>query len=510
MSSPSNDPAAPSRSHTDDSRTVDQAQLDQNIDVTRQMNGAPVNPNNLHRQQDQPAASPPAPAVAKSENTDSIPSNLSYPHFANSTSTNITTSINQSAVNANAGTNTNGGGEFGTGGGASWAQNDVDQLQDVLGSSGVDLRAEESAMYRRNLVNIPNSVEQTRNAEEERASAFYLELMPLSYRIHKIAQMNGLHVDADVLQHISLAAKIRFRNLIQSMVNASRHRQWSSHLRPPPMYAKSKSAMYHEEIEEDPSKLLSVLARVEKAQEQAARQRRLQREEQEANLANAAGRGETEDSTMADGTQNGSQQGSQSNSNGQPSTLQSSTDGATGNSQEDAKRKMKKPGISTAARNMTEDKRLRLANNTAAQAMGLSAGSKAWMFGGGGLPKPANKTKSGNSGSSLPAPRFGTKAKDTQETLDESTSATQSGANGSNSFATSSINPGGWGDLAARQRHREEEEKRQMRIVNLDDALHALEMERKGGAGRGSGERVLYATRALGRPTIPTTTQGQF
>lgn len=422
--------------------------------------------------------------------------------------TNITASFNQPALNVNAGTNMSSTGEAGAGGGASWGQNDVDQLQDVLGSSGVDLRAEENAMYRRNLANIPNSMEQARNAEEERASAFYLELMPLSYRVHKIAQMNGLQVDADVLQHISLASKIRFRNLIESMVNASRHRQWSSHLRPPPMYAKGKSAMYHEEIEEDPSKLLSVLARVEKAQEQAARQRRLQREEQEASLANSAGRGETEDSTMADGTQNGSQQGSQANANGQANATQSSADGA--NSQEDAKRKMKKPGISTAARNMTEDKRLRLANNTAAQAMGLSAGSKAWMFGGAGLPKDVNKAKGGKSGSSLPAPRFGAKAKDAQDALDENTTAAQSGANGSNSFASSSINPGGWGDLAARQRHREEEERRQMRLVNLDDALHALEMERRGGAGRGSGERVLYATRALGRPTIPTTSQGQL
>lgn len=428
-----------------------------------------------------------------------------------SISANSIAPASQPSLNPDTSTHAPVGGEGGTSNGANWVQDDVDQLQDVLGSSGVDLRAEENAMYRRNLTSAPNSFEQARNAEEERASSFYLELMPLSYRVHKIAQMNGLYVDADVLQHISSAAKIRFRNLIESMVSASRHRQWSSHLRPPPMYGKGKSAMYHEEIEEDPSKLLSVLARVEKAQEQAARQRRMQREEQEADLANSAARGEAEDATMTDGTQVGLHQSSLSGSNGQANASQTSIDGVGNLSQEDAKRKVKKPGISTAARNMTEDKRLRLANNTAAQAMGLSAGSKAWMFGGGSVPKDVNKVKGGKSGSSLPAPRFGSKAINAQgNAVDDSTSSTQNGANGTNSFSASSINPGGWGDLAARQRHREEEEQKRKRIVNLDDALHALEMERKGGAGRGSGERVLYVTRVLGRPTIPTTNQGQI
>ncbi|MCO5598844.1 hypothetical protein L7F22_052943 [Adiantum nelumboides] len=93
MSSPPNNSAAQSRAQTDDSRTVDQAQLLQDIDAARQMNRARVNSNNLHRQDQQAAA-------AASVNTDSVPSNPSFVRSARSGSI-ISPSIQNRAGNAN-------------------------------------------------------------------------------------------------------------------------------------------------------------------------------------------------------------------------------------------------------------------------------------------------------------------------------------------------------------------------------------------------------------------------
>ncbi|PWN34468.1 cora-domain-containing protein [Meira miltonrushii] len=102
MSSPPKDSAAQSRAHTDDSRTVDHAQLEQDIDAARQMNRARVNSNNLHRQQDQQTA---AAAATTSATSDSVPSNTSFVRSGRSGSI-ISPSIQNRAGNANALDNT--------------------------------------------------------------------------------------------------------------------------------------------------------------------------------------------------------------------------------------------------------------------------------------------------------------------------------------------------------------------------------------------------------------------
>ena len=158
---------------------------------------------------------------------------------------------------------------------------------------------------------------------------------------------------------------------------------------------------------------------------------------------------------------------------------------------------------------MSEDKRLKLANKTAAQALGISTNSKAWMFGGGagsggsGANSPFGSGRAGPGGSRLPKPRFTPVAAGAKG--DEGGQDGEAGGTGGGDWAgtrSGSISVGGWGDLAARQRLKEEEEREARRRVNLQDALHALEMERSGGAGRGSGEEILYVCHALGRPPI--------
>lgn len=288
-----------------------------------------------------------------------------------------------------------------------------------------------------------------------------------------------------MLTYLSLAAKTRFQNLLEAMIASSRHRTWSSHLRPPPLYEQTGQAMYHEEIHDDPMKLLAALTKVEKRQEQDARQARMQRGEMEASTA-SIGQGDE------DGGGNGE-------SSGQATPTDKSREGEV-----NGKKKTKKLSMAATAKNMSEDKRLKLANKTAARALGISSSSKAWMFGDGasGTNSPLGAKKGGALGASrLPKPRF--------TPVSSASNPGESGQMGESSFGeggigeeTGSITVGGWGDLAARQRLKEEEERLATRRVNLQDALHALEMERSGGAGRGSGELILYSTRLLGRPPI--------
>lgn len=253
--------------------------------------------------------------------------------------------------------------------------------------------------------------------------------------------------------------------------------------------------MYHEVIHDDPQKLLSALSKVEKLEEQESRQARIQKEELEASNANS---GQTAEGGGVGGE-------------GDSSGLTTTAEGGG----EDGRKKAKKPGNSSTAKNMSEDKRLKLANKTAAQALGTSSNSKAWMFGGtlgGNSTFGSKKVKSGLAGGSrLPKPRFapvtaagnGDAEGQEGEGVGGEGGGEQQGESsqgGDGEQRSGSLSVGGWGDLAARKRLREEEERQARRSVNLQDALHALEMERSGGAGRGSGESMLYSTLALGKP----------
>lgn len=189
------------------------------------------------------------------------------------------------------------------------------------------------------------------------------------------AARHGLRVQPEVLTYISIAARVRFRNLIESMISASRHRTWSSHLRPPPMYEDEEGRstnvpMYDEELHDDPEKLIAALAKVEKAEEAKAKEKRWAREEKE--VAKVEG----EEGDRQDG-----KEGSVA-----PGGLAGSEGGGAGAAvdEENVRRKGKKVGVAAAAKNMTEDKRLKLANKTAAQALGFGNTGKAWMFGNAG------------------------------------------------------------------------------------------------------------------------------
>jgi len=334
-----------------------------------------------------------------------------------------------------------------------------DQLVDVMGYSGVDLRAEEAFIQQSGSFYDDAQTAATIGTSGL-SHGLYLNVYPLSSIVNRIAKQYGLKVDAATLDYLSIATRIRFRNLLESMVRASRHRAWSSHQRKPPMHAGfapdgSRVPMYHEELLSNPTKQLAAIEKAERIEEGNWRRMRLEREEAEAAALEAAG------GTGDDGTPG---------------------------------KKAKRP--MTSSRNLSEDVRKRLADSTAMRHLGAnSVTSKyAWLQSPGmrttprapresatatdadESPAPASRTATG---SALPKPKFAPSA-------------------GVRNPAMQAAHAGAWSDVATRQAAQREQERVAKARITLHDALSALEREQACGAGHGAGRRALYLAQAYG------------
>ena len=329
-----------------------------------------------------------------------------------------------------------------------------DQLIDVMGYSGVDLRAEE-AFIQQNGAHWDDAHAASVINSAGLAHALYLNVYPLSSMVHRIAKQYGLKVDAATLDYLSVATRMRFRNLLESMIRASRHRAWSSHQRNPPMYSEllpdgSQKAMYHEEMLSNPMKQLAGIEKAERIEEGNWRRMRIEREENEAAAMEAGG--------------------------------------------DDATPKNKKRS-STSSRNLSEDVRKRLADSTAMRHLGANNVTSKYSW----LQSPATRTpsrvretgeqqshqqqaestSSPKTNSSLPKPKFAPSA-------------------GLRAPAAQAAHAGAWSDVAMRQAAKREQERIARARVTMHDALAALEREQAGGAGHGAGRRALYLAQAYG------------
>ncbi|KAJ1021776.1 hypothetical protein NDA13_005389 [Ustilago tritici] len=349
-------------------------------------------------------------------------------------------------------------------------KDNFDSLVDVMGASGVDLQAEEEAIQHR------ERMEQSQNAREKGAQPdddeLFLQVYPLAYKVHTLAQQHGLSVDAAVLNYLSLAARTRLKNILENMIASSRHRSWSSHQHPPPLIPSTSQPMYHEQILSDPLKQLAALEKAERGEEARRRRERLARDQESSALAAGPG---GEDMDMDD---------------------------ATGTPKGEARKRPKKIGPGVAARNMSEDVRKRLADSTAMRNLGGGSSKYSWLSGGSTFPSTSsplggkkNKADAGGDdakapGSRLPKPKFAPHPA-VSNWSGAGASQSDSGGGGSNSAAT-----GAWGDVTARQAAKEEEQRQARFKVTLRDALFALEYEKRAGAGHASGETLLYRIRA--------------
>ncbi|KAJ1021893.1 hypothetical protein NDA16_003655 [Ustilago loliicola] len=233
-------------------------------------------------------------------------------------------------------------------------KDNFDSLVDVMGASGVDLQAEEEAIQHR------ERMEQSQNARDKGAQPdddeLFLQVYPLAYKVHTLAQQHGLSVDAAVLNYLSLAARTRLKNILENMIASSRHRSWSSHQHPPPMFPSTSQPMYHEQILSDPVKQLAALEKAERGEEARRRRERLARDEESSALAAGLG---GDDMDMDDGT---------------------------GTPKGDGRKRPKKIGPGVAARNMSEDVRKRLADSTAMRNLGGGSSKYSWLSGGSTFP----------------------------------------------------------------------------------------------------------------------------
>lgn len=352
-------------------------------------------------------------------------------------------SLNGASAAADAGTTQATSSTSKSGAAAAPEQKDnFDSLVDVMGASGVDLQAEEDIIQRREQLRQQQS-QRNRDVQPDDDELF-LQVYPLAYKVHTLAQGHGLSVDAAVLNYLSLAARTRLKNVLESMIASSRHRSWGSHQHPPPLFPEGRP-MYHEQIISDPVKQLAALEKAERGEEARRRRERLARD--------------SEAVEAADG-------------------IEEVDEGA-------AKKRPKKIGPGVAARNMSEDVRKRLADSTAMRNLGGGSSKYSWLSGGSTFPSSTfsplgSKMDDGQAGGSrLPKPKFAPQP-----------AVNWSGAGGADAGT------GAWGDVAARQAAKEEEERQARLKVTLRDALFALEYERRAGVGHGSGEGLLYRIRS--------------
>ena len=239
----------------------------------------------------------------------------------------------------------------------------------------------------------------------------------------------------DSVNYVALALRARLQELIEAMIEASKHRTDAQFERPASFY-EDGSPMWSVIVRSDVAKQLAAIEKVEREEEMKVRRERKEREEAAKNHA---------------------QQMAVQASNAM------AVDGDT--TEEGPKKKKKKadgPGVT--ARNMSEDVRKKMSNAVASQAAGLSTAKYAWM---------------NASATSAPAPKPKTAASAATNALGSATTtAPAAGATGS-SWARPYVPAG-----KTTQSTTKEEDNR--RTITLRDAMFVIEKERGHGGGKGS------------------------
>lgn len=296
-----------------------------------------------------------------------------------------------------------------------------------------------------------------------------------------------------------MATQERLRGLAEQMVHASKHRGRSLATANPPMYDE-EHAMYRVGVSQDVKKQLLAVERVEREEETKRKEHIAERERRLA-------------------------AGEDLDENGDPR-------GGPGGAGAKKNKKQKEGGPGVSARNMTEEARKKVANQTAMGFAGGSGRTYSWMMGGGGAggggglggaasPSPlagppivastgtgstaGSPSASGTAATGAAGPVKPTLARGSTMP----TSTAQSGAPtpgsgggegmggtaGSGAVGSPSLvrgaGAGGSMILPPSTLGRPTNLRDSSRKVNVRDALFCLERDRGGGGGEGSGQRVL-------------------
>ncbi|KAF9304266.1 hypothetical protein BGZ74_001961 [Mortierella antarctica] len=363
-----------------------------------------------------------------------------------------------------------------------------DNITDVMGYVGVDLKEESDNIMRDN-DGYSKSGGGADGQDRTRIQNFVNATL-LKAKMERIATSHKLTVDADVLTYVAMAAQERLRGLAEQMIHASKHRGQSQSTTVPPLYDEDH-AMYKVGVTQDVKKQLLAIERVEREEE-------FKRKEMIAERERKAALGEDLDE------------------NGEPR----SGGGAGGAGSGNKKKKQKEGGPGVSARNMTEEARKKVANQTALGFAGGSGRSYSWMMGGGGAgggggggsgggagggaASPMASSGSGAASASSPAASGSSKPSLSRtSTMPASTPSISVGGaspghiSGAGSPSLSrgvSVGGGGSMVLPPSTLGRPASLRDTSRKVNVKDALFCLERDRGGGGGEGSGQRVLVKT----------------
>ncbi|KAH8817716.1 transcription initiation factor TFIID component TAF4 family-domain-containing protein [Flagelloscypha sp. PMI_526] len=257
----------------------------------------------------------------------------------------------------------------GSGGGRSGGD-DLATMQDALGSAGIDLRAEEESLHRTHY-STGNNILGDRTRTQTSISTFFL-----STTLQAIAGGHALprKVPDDAVNYLALATRMRLEELIEKMVRAAKHRENARFDREPGVYTEGgeDAPMWRVKLRRDVQKQLDALEKVEREEESRIRRDRKERQEAAANAA----------------------------------LLEAENQAAMDLEDEDglpAKKKRKKDGgPNLQAKNLSDDVRKKLSDDTASQAAGRK--KYAWMTAGGGGSSASTPAKATSPKPSTPTP----------------------------------------------------------------------------------------------------------
>ncbi|KAG0200766.1 hypothetical protein BGX33_010807 [Mortierella sp. NVP41] len=381
----------------------------------------------------------------------------------------------------------------GGGGAASTEKVNYDNITDVMGYvGGVDLREETD-----NILRDSDGFSKSGGGDGQDRTRVqnFVNVGPLKSTIERIAASHKLqNIEPDVLAYLAMATQERLRGLAEQMIHASKHRGRSLATAIPPMYDE-EHAMYRVGVSQDVKKQLLAVERVEREEE-------TKRKEQIAERERRLAAGEDLDE------------------NGEPR-------GGPGGAGAKNKKKQKEGGPGVSARNMSEEARKKVANQTAMGFAGGSGRTYSWMMGGGGAgggggaaspsplagppitapsaagstagsPSATGSAANGTGGSSKPAlTRGATMPASTGQTgtptLGGAGGETMGGAAGAVGSPSLVRGAGAGGSmiLPPSTLGRPTNLRDSSRKVNVRDAQFCLERDRGGGGGEGSGQRVL-------------------
>ncbi|KAF9129535.1 hypothetical protein BGW39_004049 [Mortierella sp. 14UC] len=385
----------------------------------------------------------------------------------------------------------------GGGGGAAGAEKvNYDNITDVMGYvGGVDLREETD-----NIMRDSDGYSKSGGGDGQDRTRIqnFVDVGLLKSTIERIAASHKLQtIEPDVLAYLAMATQERLRGLAEQMVHASKHRGRSLATAIPPMYDE-EHAMYRVGVSQDVKKQLLAVERVEREEETKRKEHIAERERRLA-------------------------AGEDLDENGDPR-------GGPGGAGAKKNKKQKEGGPGVSARNMSEEARKKVANQTAMGFAGGSGRTYSWMMGGGPggggggaaspspLAGPPIVASTGTASTAGSPSASGTAANSTGGSMKPSLSrgsampaslSQSAGIGGVDGIggggALAGANPGAVGSpslvrgvgaggsmiLPPSTLGRPTNLRDSSRKVNVRDALFCLERDRGGGGGEGSGQRVL-------------------